>query len=69
MNDDEFVKAHDVMEQFSQLIVVTGVTLLKDLTPAQQEYVIMKMGDEFRFWNVEEVLRQRQLVKEQLKCS
>ena len=57
MNDDDFDKAHDVMEQFSQLIVVTGVTLLKDLTPAQQEYVIMKMGDEFRFWNIEESLR------------
>jgi hypothetical protein len=69
MNDDEFDKAHDVMEQFSELVVVTGITLLKDLTPAQQEYVIMKMGDEFRFWNVEEALRRRQLLKGQLKCS
>ena len=56
MTKDEMDRAHDLYEMFSQLIVVTGVTLLKNLTPAQQEYVIVKLGGEFRFWNIEEAL-------------
>ena len=58
-SDEEFEQAHDVLEQYHKLVVAVGVTLLHDLTPAQIEYVLLKMGDEFRFWNVEEELKKK----------
>ena len=50
-------KAHEVSQLFQDLIVSIGVTLLSDLTPAQQEYVLTKAHDEFRFWRIEDELK------------
>ena len=56
MNEEEFDKAHETSELFQELIVSLGVTLLKDLTQEQRDYVINKAHDEFRFWRIESKL-------------
>lgn len=57
MTEDEADKAHEVSELFQELIVALGATLLKNLTPAQQEYVVYKACSEFRFWRIEDELQ------------
>ena len=57
MKVKEADKAHEMSELFQDLIVSMGVTLLSGLTKAQQEYVLTKAQDEFRFWRVEEELQ------------
>jgi hypothetical protein len=57
MKTKEADKAHEVSELFQDLIVSMGVTLLSGLTKEQQEYVLTKAHDEFRFWRIEEELR------------
>ncbi len=57
MSENEADVAHEASELFQELIVSTGVTLLRGLTAEQQEYVIVKAHDEFRFWRVEDALK------------
>lgn len=57
MKERDAVKAHEVSEMFQDLIVSMGVTLLAGLKPEQQEYVLTKAQDEFRFWRIEEELK------------
>ena len=52
MNEEEFDKAHETSELFQEMIVSLGVTLLKDLTQEQRDYVINKAHDEFSFWRI-----------------
>lgn len=56
MSEDEADEAHRISEAFQALIVSIGATLIKDLSPAQQEYVLGKAHDEFRFWRIEDEL-------------
>ncbi len=58
MKRKEADHAHEVSELFQDLIISTGVTLLKTLTAEQQEYVLTKAADEFRFWRIEDELRE-----------
>lgn len=57
MSENEADVAHEASELFQKLIVSTGVTLLRGLTAEQQEYVITKAHDEFRFWRVKDALK------------
>lgn len=57
MKVKEADKAHEVSELFQDLIVSMGVTLLSGMTAAQQEYVLEKAADEFRFWRIEDELK------------
>ena len=50
MNEDEAQVAHETSEMFQDLIVSIGTTL-------QQEYVLTKAHDEFRFWRIEDELK------------
>lgn len=56
MTDEEYDKAHEASELFQELIISVGVTLLKDLTQEQRDYVLNKAHDEFRFWRIESKL-------------
>lgn len=56
MTEEDADKAHEVSELFQELIVMLGVTMLKNLNRAQQEYILMKAHDEFRFWRIEDEL-------------
>lgn len=56
MTEDEADKAHEISVLFQELIVSTGVTLLKDLNQEQRDYVVTKAHDEFRFWRIEDKL-------------
>lgn len=57
MKERDAAKAYEVSEMFQNLIISMGVTLLAGLKPEQQEYVLTKAQDEFRFWRIEEKLR------------
>jgi len=57
MTKEDADKAHEVSELFQELIVGVGATMLKNLNPAQQEYVLIKVHDEFRFWRIEDELK------------
>ena len=57
MNEDEAQVAHETSEMFQDLIVSIGTTLLRSLSPDQQEYVLTKAHDEFRFWRIEDELK------------
>ena len=57
MTEEDADKAHEVSELFQELIVGIGATMLKNLNPAQREYVLIKMHDEFRFWRIEDELK------------
>lgn len=56
MTEEDANKAHQVSELFQELIVMLGATMLKNLNRAQQEYVLTKADDEFRFWRIEDEL-------------
>ena len=58
MSEDDGDKAHEILELFQDLIISIGVTLLKDLTAEQQDYVLVKCHDEFRFWRIEDALKE-----------
>ena len=51
--EDDFDKAHFVYQMIDAMIVGAGREMLEDLTAAEQEYVITKLHDEFRFWRLE----------------
>jgi hypothetical protein len=53
MDNDDFEKAHFVYQMIDAMIVGAGREMLEDLTAAEQEYVITKLHDEFRFWRLE----------------
>ena len=57
MTEEDADKAHEVSELFQELIVRLGATMHKNLTLAQQEYVLIKAHDEFRFWRIEDELK------------
>lgn len=57
MTEDEADKAHEVSELFQELIITLGATLLKNLTPTQQEYIVYKACNEFRFWRIKDKLQ------------
>jgi len=52
MDEEEALKAHEILVLYQDAIVALGVVMLKDLTDEQREYVIDKCHDEFRFWRV-----------------
>ena len=58
MTDEDGVVAHETSELFQELIVSTGVTLLKGLTPDQRDYVLSQAHNEFRFRRVEDALNE-----------
>lgn len=57
MDDEEGFVAHQVSEQFQEMIVQIGKLLLEPLSDEQREYVIYKAENEFRFWRVEDALK------------
>ena len=56
---DEADQAHEVLQQYQDAIVSLGANMLEKLNPVQQEYVLDKCHDEFRFWRVGDQIRFR----------
>jgi hypothetical protein len=51
--DDDFDKAHFVYQMIDAMIIGAGRQMLEDLTREEQDYVITKLHEEFRFWRLE----------------
>ena len=58
MTDEEWDVAHEASEMFQELIVSMGAILLAPLNEEQREYVIYTASNEFRFWRVEDALKE-----------
>jgi hypothetical protein len=60
---DEADQAHEVLQRYQDAIVILGADMLENLNPVQQEYVLDKCNDEFRFWRVGDHLRFRAAIE------
>jgi hypothetical protein len=56
MDEEEMDIAHNISEKFQECVVKLGAVLLTGLTPDQQQYILTKAHDEFRFWRIEDEL-------------
>jgi len=52
MNEEDMDEAHEVLEAYQEALVVVGRSMLQRLSVVQQEYVVRKLQDEFRFWRL-----------------
>ena len=52
MTEEDWDRAHETLELYQNLVIGIGRHLIESLPPEGQEYVIVKMHDEFRFWRL-----------------
>lgn len=52
MTEEQAVKAHEALEALDAAVIAAGKQILSPLDNEQREYVVRKMGDEFRFWRL-----------------
>lgn len=52
MTEEQAVKAREALEALDAAIIAAGKQIFLLLNDEQREYVVQKMGDEFRFWRI-----------------
>lgn len=52
MTEEQAEQAHKALEALDAAIIAAGKQIFLHLNAEQQEYVVTKMNDEFRFWRL-----------------